>query len=580
MDDLCLSVRIVRQDFDEKQSDIEFLETSEHCVFNQLTEILEEELQPLSTDRSGAALRSGSNAIGAAPLARQGHFVYGIMDLLQQHAAPALGGKLDKKIVELSLTLFEIARYSFLRCKAFEVLAKFSTKHGVGQMPIEMANQKISQRVYSDTQREKIQQQWIVVLTRTIEVAQFLTILEADISKTYNRPGLPSTDFETLPSKRDQESRDANYTNPSISRQQDDENRKSTKWVPLEKQPGQPSQQEKPSSKNSVRLFSKSWLDPDSSPATKDERRSDNQFIIPQSSRAYNEVVSVADVVNKIHPFVSANASDTFALTIRAIEDVNLKKIDPLLIKSMTGGKVQLGDFKVVASTTSWFGEKFAFIASGYFEVWKVVDHKSLPELMCWGTGKGFFSTFLKWDLEANHRLTGARRTYGSAVMSNHHLFLAPGNSSVVSNWLDVHSTQNGRRLWTLDITEGALAFCVNQNGSLLGVGTKVGTVKLFGTSLANAIFDHAAFTIETNVPQQLAKIPISPERSIVQIVFSPNSCYLSTFDGSVIKTFSLTTDSTPTLISRYPTHERIGSLFGYDKVASLTLYVKSFVRS
>jgi len=166
MDDLCLSVRLVRQDFeslDKKETRIELLETSEHCVINQLAEILADEIQRVSTDRMGAALRSGSDAIGAAPLARQGHFVYGIMDLLQQHAAPALSGKLDNKIVHLSLKLLEIAPYSFLRCKAFEVLAIFSMKHGVGQMPIQMANESIVHGSWSDGHRRKIQQQWIVV---------------------------------------------------------------------------------------------------------------------------------------------------------------------------------------------------------------------------------------------------------------------------------------------------------------------------------------------------------------------------------------------------------------------------------
>lgn len=81
MDDLCLSVLLVRQDIEALSKDTMdsgLLETMECCVLNQLIEILDKEAEQVLQDRTGRAIRTGSNAVGASSRTRKGHFVYGI----------------------------------------------------------------------------------------------------------------------------------------------------------------------------------------------------------------------------------------------------------------------------------------------------------------------------------------------------------------------------------------------------------------------------------------------------------------------------------------------------------------------
>lgn len=107
--------------------------------------------------------------MGSAPLARKGHFVYGILDLLQRHVSAMVSGKFDKAVIDLTLRVVEVSKYSFLRCKAFEVLATFSTKHGVGQMPIKRMNEILQRRdVWSNVEREKVSEQWRVIRNKVL----------------------------------------------------------------------------------------------------------------------------------------------------------------------------------------------------------------------------------------------------------------------------------------------------------------------------------------------------------------------------------------------------------------------------
>ena len=105
----------------------DFLETGEENIINQLSDILYEELRNgFGKDKMGAVVRTGGDAIGTAPLARKDHFIYGILDLIQQHIQPIDSGKVNYKVMEFSLEIAQNSQCSYLRFKAFEVLTAMS----------------------------------------------------------------------------------------------------------------------------------------------------------------------------------------------------------------------------------------------------------------------------------------------------------------------------------------------------------------------------------------------------------------------------------------------------------------------
>jgi len=187
MDELCLSIRVFRQlssqnhqpSVDEWINNIpDFLETAEGTVINQLTEILFQDLQnSISKDKMGTAIRKGGDALGTAPVARKDHFTYGILDLVQQHIHPIDSGKINYKVMEVCLRVLSTSPYSYLRCKAFEVLASMSAKPGIGQAPIGRVNQLLASDTWPMDQREKIATQWKIMQKRRVDVEFYFTDL-------------------------------------------------------------------------------------------------------------------------------------------------------------------------------------------------------------------------------------------------------------------------------------------------------------------------------------------------------------------------------------------------------------------
>lgn len=190
MDDLCLSIRTFRQitnqdakgPFEKWIDDLpELLETAEECVINQLSEILLEELEAgLGKNKVRDMIRTGGDIIETSPLT-QSHFifVYGILDLIQQHVETVDSVKINDKICKLSIHVVQQSPSSFLRCKGFEVLAVMSSKLGVGQMPFQMVNQLLETNIWPHSIREKVGYQWEVMRLRVIDVEQFLTELRS-----------------------------------------------------------------------------------------------------------------------------------------------------------------------------------------------------------------------------------------------------------------------------------------------------------------------------------------------------------------------------------------------------------------
>lgn len=180
MDELCIQLRVFRQleqlnppnTVDKWMESLpEFLETAEETVVNQLSEILLEELQKgLSKDKLGTVIRRGGDAVGTAPVARRDHFVYGILDLIQQHIQPLDSGKVNYKVMEFSLQVAKMTPYSYLRCKAFEVLATMSLKPGIGRAPVEKVHDLLARGIWDEELREKVGNQWRIMRKRAVDM--------------------------------------------------------------------------------------------------------------------------------------------------------------------------------------------------------------------------------------------------------------------------------------------------------------------------------------------------------------------------------------------------------------------------
>ena len=183
MDDLCLSVRLFRSFGNELQPDIEkssvefpeILENAEESVINELTEILLEELRKgLDKEKVGKVFRTGGDAIGIAPVSRKNHFEYGVLDLIQQQIQPLDSGKINYKVMEICLQVAEVSPYSYLRCKAFEILAAMSSKPGIGQVPVYRVNDLLAKETWPFQAREKVGMQWRIMRKRAVDVDYYL----------------------------------------------------------------------------------------------------------------------------------------------------------------------------------------------------------------------------------------------------------------------------------------------------------------------------------------------------------------------------------------------------------------------
>jgi hypothetical protein len=199
MDDLCLSIRMFRELNDDSRTSVEklienfsdFLETAEETVIRQLSEILMDELNKgLNKDQIRTLIRNSGDAIGAAPIARKDHLIYGILDLIQQYIQPIQSGKIDNEVINLCIRVTKDSPYSYLRCKAFEVLAVMSSKPGVGQAPIHFVNALLMGETWAPEIQEKVRGQWRVMRTRAVEFECYLTEVSSKVNKIV--PSTPS----------------------------------------------------------------------------------------------------------------------------------------------------------------------------------------------------------------------------------------------------------------------------------------------------------------------------------------------------------------------------------------------------
>jgi len=135
VDVVSISVRLLRESYAKTKGmeswDDDFFQKlvdAELDVIKELVSILDEEIDnkfPNETIRN--ARRSTNNILGGAPISRANHFMYAILDLIQQHAE-SLGSddpsvRVRNHILKTALRVAKESPYSYLCCKAFEVLA-------------------------------------------------------------------------------------------------------------------------------------------------------------------------------------------------------------------------------------------------------------------------------------------------------------------------------------------------------------------------------------------------------------------------------------------------------------------------
>jgi len=99
-------------------------DTSEVNIVAGLIVILEAEFEKLGWSFTRTVLAPAADAFGRSTFSSIHHFVYGILDLLQQHGRTTNSGKVAGKIMSAALRIVQKSRSpSFVRTKAFEVLA-------------------------------------------------------------------------------------------------------------------------------------------------------------------------------------------------------------------------------------------------------------------------------------------------------------------------------------------------------------------------------------------------------------------------------------------------------------------------
>ena len=198
MDDLCLSIRTVRQYYKQTQKvegdeklKIEFpdlLDDTELSVVNGLIEILKEELRLGLRSKLGRNIaRAGMDSLTMNPLSRGNHLMYGVLDIIQQHIPAVNNGKIDGKVVDIALEMAQQSKYSFLRCKSFEVLAVMRNKFN--GMVKERVHDLFENRSLWRTSelREKATEQWKVTRNRVKTMEKLLKELR-DESPTVEMP--------------------------------------------------------------------------------------------------------------------------------------------------------------------------------------------------------------------------------------------------------------------------------------------------------------------------------------------------------------------------------------------------------
>ena len=188
VDVVSISVRLLRESYAKTKGmeswDDDFFQKlvdAELDVIKELVSILDEEIDnkfPNETIRN--ARRSTNNILGGAPISRANHFMYAILDLIQQHAE-SLGSddpsvRVRNHILKTALRVAKESPYSYLRCKAFEVLATMKPRLA------DFTDTRIEYEMSGsdDDVRKTALEQWRAIQLQVEKMQQFLNTLSEE----------------------------------------------------------------------------------------------------------------------------------------------------------------------------------------------------------------------------------------------------------------------------------------------------------------------------------------------------------------------------------------------------------------
>lgn len=191
MDDLCILIRTCRKIYEQYKytekwgEDFhENLVEAELSVVNELGKLIMQELNSgLRWDKARNFVRAGTDAFGMTPLSRGDHFIFGILDLIQQHAQTVEICQINDEIAQIVLKVAQESRYSFLRCKAFEVLATMTCKRDIALDVKDMVSR------WAPELQIKATDQWFVIKQRVTDMQTMLRRLRGT-SQALNVPHL------------------------------------------------------------------------------------------------------------------------------------------------------------------------------------------------------------------------------------------------------------------------------------------------------------------------------------------------------------------------------------------------------
>jgi hypothetical protein len=170
MDDVCQLLRTFRKykeqssetDTEWKEDSEDVMERSEVNFVISLIDILESEFSKLGWSFKTAILTPAANTFGIASFSSTHHFVYGILDLIQQHVRTTNCGKVINEVMKSALQIVQkLPSRSFVRTKAFEVLASLKDKNVANDKTIEAI------KTWSDGGAQKVaKDEWRIIKVR------------------------------------------------------------------------------------------------------------------------------------------------------------------------------------------------------------------------------------------------------------------------------------------------------------------------------------------------------------------------------------------------------------------------------
>ena len=114
----------------------------------------------------------------ANPTGQNGNLVYATLDLLQQYIRPLESHKIIYKVIHQAIALASSASHSYLRCKAFELLAFVSMKHGFGYACVQEVNGLLASGIWQGPERDQVSKKWIARRKYAADMTFFLNELK------------------------------------------------------------------------------------------------------------------------------------------------------------------------------------------------------------------------------------------------------------------------------------------------------------------------------------------------------------------------------------------------------------------